>query len=61
MVIGADEVFITSTAGGIIPVTRIDGHQVSNGDPGPLTRRLITLYWEKHNDPAWSLGVDYNL
>jgi len=53
----ADEVFITSTAGGIMPVTRIDGEAVGEGAPGPLTRRLTALYWEKHRDPVWSTPV----
>lgn len=53
----ADEIFITSTAGGIIPVTRIDGEAVGNGKPGPVTGRLSALYWEKHSDPAWTTPV----
>ncbi len=55
----ADEVFATSTAGGIMPVTRVDGVAVGDGRPGPLTARLIELYWAKHEDPAWSTPVDY--
>ena len=54
---GADEVFITSTAGGIIAVTRIDGAAIGDGRPGPVTRRLTDLYWEKHSDPAWTTPV----
>ena len=56
---GAEEVFITSTAGGIMPVTRIDQQPVGDGRPGPLTARLSALYWAKHEDPAWSTAVDY--
>jgi branched-chain amino acid aminotransferase len=55
---GADEVFITSTAGGIIPVTRIDDTPVGDGGRGPLTKRLVDLYWQKHDDPAWTTAVD---
>lgn len=54
----ADEVFITSTAGGIIAVTRIDGAPVGDGRPGPTTERLTELYWEKHGDPAWTTPVE---
>ncbi len=57
--VGAEEVFITSTAGGIMPVTRIDQRPVGDGRPGPLTARLSALYWAKHEDPAWSTAVDY--
>lgn len=55
----ADEVFITSTAGGIMPVTRIDADAIANGSVGPVTRRLMDLYWQKHDDPAWSSAVAY--
>ncbi|MDH3264002.1 MAG: aminotransferase class IV [Paracoccaceae bacterium] len=62
----ADEVFITSTAGGIMPVARIDdvviGARAKRGAkdsaaPGPLTRRLTELYWRKHEDPTWTTPV----
>lgn len=56
---GADEVFITSTAGGIMPVTRIDGAPVADGRVGPVTKRLTDLYWEMHRDDAWSTPVRY--
>lgn len=55
----ADEVFITSTAGGIMPVTRIDGAAIADGKVGPVTSRLMTLYWRKHDHPAWSSPVKY--
>ncbi|WP_423367720.1 aminotransferase class IV [Burkholderia sp. LMG 32019] len=55
----ADEVFITSTAGGIMPVTRLNRVPIGDGRPGPMTRRLFDAYWAKHEDPAWSLAVDY--
>lgn len=57
---GADEVFITSTAGGIMPVTRIDHTAIGKGQVGPITRQLIDLYWQKHDDPAWSTPVVYS-
>lgn len=55
----ADEVFLTSTAGGIMPVTRIDGRPIGDGKPGQLTARLTELYWVRHDDPAWTTPVDY--
>lgn len=57
---GADEVFITSTAGGIMPVTRIDDTAIANGQVGSVTCRLMDLYWRKHDDPAWSTAVSYS-
>ncbi len=54
----ADEAFVTSTAGGVIPLTRIDNAPVADGKPGPITQRLIELYWAKHEDPAWTTPVE---
>ena len=54
----ADEIFITSTAGGIMPVTQIDGISVGDGEVGPVTQRLTALYWAKHADPDWSISID---
>ncbi|WP_292584038.1 aminotransferase class IV [Mesorhizobium sp.] len=55
----ADEVFITSTAGGIMPVTKVDYEEIGDGKIGPVTRQLTDLYWGKHADPAWSTPVTY--
>jgi branched-subunit amino acid aminotransferase/4-amino-4-deoxychorismate lyase len=56
---GADEVFISSTAGGIIPVTTVDGKPIGNGRPGPVTLRLRGAYWDLHRDPRFTLPVRY--
>ncbi|MBL3931425.1 branched-chain amino acid transferase, partial [Bacteroides thetaiotaomicron] len=36
-----------------------NGVAIGDGRPGPVTRRLFDAYWAKHEDPAWSLAVDY--
>jgi branched-chain amino acid aminotransferase len=41
---GADEVFLTSAARGVLPVTAVDGRAVGDGRPGPVTRRMMELY-----------------
>jgi branched-chain amino acid aminotransferase len=43
-VYSADEAFVTGTLGGVTPVTRIDGRQVGDGKPGPVTREASELY-----------------
>ena len=58
---GADEVFITSTAGGIMPVRSIDGDDLGDGQPGPVTVRIKDLYWQLHDDPAYATPVRYEL
>jgi branched-chain amino acid aminotransferase len=55
----ASEVLITSTAGGIMPVTVIDGQPVGTGTPGPRTVFLRDRYWARHEDPRFSTPVRY--
>ena len=50
----ANELFATSTAGGIMPITKVSGNLVSNGSVGKITRKLYKLYWEKHLDENWN-------
>jgi len=52
----ADEIFITSTAGGIMPVTDYEGRVLP---VGPVTQRLHELYWRRHEDPAYTTPVPY--
>jgi branched-chain amino acid aminotransferase len=58
---GAEEVFITSTAGGIMPVRSIDGENIGDGQPGPVTERMKDLYWGLHDDDTYSTPVNYDL
>jgi branched-chain amino acid aminotransferase len=53
----ADEALVTSTAGGVIPVTAVDGCLLGTGRPGPRTAALRERYWALHSDPAWSTAV----
>ena len=53
----ADEAFATSTAGGIMPITRVDNSPIADGKMGKITRQLISAYWEKHSDSNWSIAV----
>jgi branched-chain amino acid aminotransferase len=57
----ADEIFITSTAGGIMGVTRLDGRIFGNDRPGPITRRLHEAYWEYRKQGWCSEPIDYTL
>lgn len=42
----AEEVFFCSTAGGIIPITRIDNVTIGTGEAGPTASRISALYLE---------------
>ena len=56
---GADEVFISTTAGGVIPVTVTDGGAIGDGRPGPVTSRLRALYWSKREAGWHATPVEY--
>lgn len=58
---GADEVFISTSGGGVLPVTRVDKRPVGDGRTGPITQRLVQTYWAWHADPAYSQPIDYSL
>lgn len=40
----ADELFLTSSVRGVMPVTALDGMRVGDGSAGPITRRVIAAY-----------------
>jgi branched-chain amino acid aminotransferase len=46
----ADEAFISSTGGGVIPVTRVNERTIANGAPGLATCQLRDLYWIKRQE-----------
>ena len=48
----ADEIFTATTAGGVMPVSRIGGAILGNDRPGPVSLRLKETYWRRH-DEGW--------
>lgn len=55
----ATELFFTSTAGGVMPATTLDGSAIGDGRPGPATTKLRKRYWDLHSDPHYALPVQY--
>lgn len=55
----ADEVFITSTAGGVMPVTRIDNQPVGTGVVGRVSKMISAAYWDAHDDDSFRDAVCY--
>jgi branched-chain amino acid aminotransferase len=55
----ADEIFLTSTAGGVMPVATLDGAPVGEGRPGPVTTKIRERYWELHRDPRYTETIEY--
>lgn len=57
-VLAADEVFATSTAGGVMPITQINSKKVGLGSIGAITEELQRQYWLLHEDARYGYPVD---
>lgn len=58
----ADEIFLTGTAYGIVPVVNMDGKPVAGGKPGPITRKLHGSYQHAvHKRHSFSSNVSVEL
>jgi branched-chain amino acid aminotransferase len=55
----ADEVFLATTAGGIMPASRIDGRMMGNDRPGPISARLRERFWNKRAEGWFATIIDY--
>jgi branched-chain amino acid aminotransferase len=55
----ADEIFLSSTAGGVLPVTMLEGRAVGSGKTGAVTEKLRALYWRKREDGWHGTPVEY--
>ncbi len=54
----ADEAFLTSSAGGILPVSIVNDQPICQG-AGPVSTRIHNLYWEKRWAGWHGTSVDY--
>ncbi|MFT5657362.1 MAG: branched-chain amino acid aminotransferase [Gammaproteobacteria bacterium] len=57
--INADEAFATSTAGGIMPITKINNCVIGAGAIGSVTQKLQDGYWALHDDSRFSSVINY--
>lgn len=56
----ADDAFLTSSAGGIMPISSVDGVPLGGAEgPGEIATRLHDLYWDKLFDGWKSTPVEY--
>ncbi len=46
----AEELFLTNSSWGVLPVTRVEGHVVGDGRPGAMTRELVDAWGERLDD-----------
>ncbi|MEZ5666075.1 MAG: aminotransferase class IV [Alphaproteobacteria bacterium] len=54
----ADEIFATTTAGGVMPVSRIDAAILANDRPGPISTRVKDVYWAWHDQDRFLTPVE---
>lgn len=59
MAYNCDEIFMCTTAGGIMPITELDGNPIKDGKVGPITQSIWDGYWDIHYDPAYTFEIDY--
>jgi hypothetical protein len=57
---GADELLTATTAGGVMPVSRLDGRIYSNDRPGPISAKLRAAYWAKHDQGWHATPIQYD-
>ncbi|GAM37533.1 hypothetical protein TCE0_024f07530 [Talaromyces pinophilus] len=59
MAYNCDEIFMCTTAGGIMPITELDGKPVKDGNIGAITKQIWDGYWALHYDPSYTFEIDY--
>jgi branched-chain amino acid aminotransferase len=57
----ADEIFLSTTAGGVMPAARIDGRIMGNDRPGPISTRIRETFWAKRAEGWHATPVDYGV
>ena len=55
----ADEAFFTGTAAEVLPIRELDGRRIGNGQRGPITEKLQSMYFDqvmgrRSENPEWS-------
>ena len=57
--VDADEIFISTSGGGVVPIARINEKDISNGEPGPVTLKIRKTYWLWMNSSAYRTEITY--
>ena len=60
VLLDADEVFISSSAGGIIPIVKVNETIFAGGACGPATQSIYQTYWDWMAAPAYRTEIIYN-
>lgn len=60
LVYHCDEIFMCTTAGGIMPITQMDGQPVNDGKVGPVTKIIWDEYWRMRWEDQYSFKIEYD-
>jgi len=55
----ADEVFLSSSGGGPIPIVQVNDRIYGNGATGPVTERIHQAYFDLRRNPRYRTEIDY--
>lgn len=55
----ADEIFFSTTAGGIMPVSRLGSRILGNDRPGPISSKLRETFWDKRRHGWHATPIAY--
>ena len=55
----SDEVFLSTSGGGVAPLTRVDDRIFCNGAVGPVTTAIHQTYWRWMQDPVYRTEISY--
>jgi branched-chain amino acid aminotransferase len=54
---GADEAFLTSTTREVVPIVQVDDRTIGSGQPGPITRSLLTEFRKQARELTRVVGT----
>ncbi|MEX2520520.1 MAG: aminotransferase class IV [Paracoccaceae bacterium] len=55
----SDEVFLSTSGGGVVPIVQVGDRFFGNGAPGPGATGLASLYWNWTKRPEWREEISY--
>ncbi len=57
--LNADEVFISTSGGGAVPITKVNDRIFGNGAPGPTAQRIARRYWDWTTRSAHRTAIEF--
>ena len=57
----ADEIFLTTSSGGVVPITRVNDRIFSNNTPGEMSTKLKDCYWVWSQKEELRTEIEYKV